>query len=138
MMSEYVGKLDSLPAGLRESATYLVSVDDDVARAKHLMRLAADRLEHFEALERERLEHEAVAPEQDTTRASHAEKARHVRELRARGWWYDEARKGFRKTDEATTELPLIPMRDLHDGDEAYTAAMVAWVRTVTDTEAKR
>jgi hypothetical protein len=59
-------KLDSLPEGLRESATYLPGGDDATAvKARHLMRLAADRLEHYEALGRERLEHEAVAPEFD-------------------------------------------------------------------------
>jgi hypothetical protein len=126
-MDEYVGKLDSLSEGLRETATYLGVADtgETAERARHLMRLAADRLEHYEAVERERLEHESVTPE---TLAGH-------------GWRYQDVvgHKGFVRVDEGS--VPPIPMRESYGTDEAgwraFSVDMAAWVRAVTDKEAK-
>lgn len=99
-------RLDSLSEGLRNAATYLPPIDDSIETARHLMRLAADRLEGYEAAERERLEHEAVIPEGADLPLIPMPPLRHTFEPCA----FAEAR-------------------------ERYQVAMTEWVRAVTATE---
>jgi hypothetical protein len=94
-----------LPEILRRHATYDLGTNDSL---RHDLRMAADALESYEAAERERLEHESVAPEDFDALGLAPELA----------------------------GLPPIPMRESYSpcdlGLLAYNVDMVAWVRAVT------